>query len=317
MVPDYTTTNTFTTLLRKLVRHHLTTEKNLDILCYFSTLDSQTTSQNCSWLPNLNQHLNGLCPQSFTAAGDRTAVVNVSEDLITLTATGLSLDRIKTVIGPFGLSVFGEISEEHCIFRFISGGIAFKDMQEAARQALSRSHPAIDPARLNAIFWNKLLGDKINMGQDGPHMPCPCGYLELWESLLHNIDGAKCLGSYAGAILEAFDSSRRQHRRGDSLIESKSTVHDADSSPNLTAFIRLVNRSFFVTATGMIGLGPPTLQRGDTVSILFGCNLPIVLRERDEYCEWIGPAYVYGAMDGEAVDDLEKDSSRIRDFVLR
>lgn len=31
----------------------------------------------------------------------------------------------------------------------------------------------------------------------------------------------------------------------------------------------------------MIGLGPPTLRMRDTIYVLFGCNLPVVLREQD------------------------------------
>lgn len=50
---------------------------------------------------------------------------------------------------------------------------------------------------------------------------------------------------------------------------------------------------------------------GDLVAILFGLHVPYILkplsdRPEDGY-EFIGEAYVHGAMNGEAVKDLPKD----------
>jgi hypothetical protein len=46
-------------------------------------------------------------------------------------------------------------------------------------------------------------------------------------------------------------------------------------------------------------------MEGDIICILFGCSVPIVLREyrteNDHYFEFIGEAYIHGMMDGEAV----------------
>jgi hypothetical protein len=53
------------------------------------------------------------------------------------------------------------------------------------------------------------------------------------------------------------------------------------------------------------GLGPSDLRLGDTVCILFGCSVPIILRkvsgDQNSQFKFIGGCYVHGVMDGEAI----------------
>jgi hypothetical protein len=59
------------------------------------------------------------------------------------------------------------------------------------------------------------------------------------------------------------------------------------------------------------GLGPQDTQSGDIVCILFGCSVPVVLREFEEegnhYFKLIGECYIHGLMDGEAFDHLDPE----------
>ncbi|KAH8595305.1 hypothetical protein B0O99DRAFT_622573 [Bisporella sp. PMI_857] len=73
------------------------------------------------------------------------------------------------------------------------------------------------------------------------------------------------------------------------------------------------NCKFFITQQGYIGRGPPSLQPGDQVCILFGGRVPFILRKDKEAEEFqlVGEAYVHGIMKGEAMRDLST-----RDFVL-
>jgi len=70
------------------------------------------------------------------------------------------------------------------------------------------------------------------------------------------------------------------------------------------------NRRFFEGDDGRLGLAPPSAMTGDVIAILFGCNVPVVLREvnKGKY-EVIGECYVHGLMDGEAIsmDLIEKE----------
>jgi hypothetical protein len=62
-----------------------------------------------------------------------------------------------------------------------------------------------------------------------------------------------------------------------------------------------MNRHFFLTSSGHMGLGQPLISPGDKVCILSGADMPFILREfeKDSF-SLVGPAYVHGIMDGEA-----------------
>ncbi len=47
------------------------------------------------------------------------------------------------------------------------------------------------------------------------------------------------------------------------------------------------------------------MQSRDVLAILHGCRLPVILRRlgsSDEHYEFVGTCYMYGIMDGEAVE---------------
>lgn len=65
-------------------------------------------------------------------------------------------------------------------------------------------------------------------------------------------------------------------------------------------------RRLFLTATGHIGLGPGETTILDSVYIVGGCSMPLVLRStKDEHNVLVGPCYVDDIMDGEAVSAVK------------
>jgi hypothetical protein len=63
----------------------------------------------------------------------------------------------------------------------------------------------------------------------------------------------------------------------------------------------------------LFGLGPPKAKNNDIVCILFGCTVPCVLRKiKGERYIFIGEAYIYGKMDGEAVNELNETALKER-----
>jgi hypothetical protein len=64
-------------------------------------------------------------------------------------------------------------------------------------------------------------------------------------------------------------------------------------------------RSFFITETGYMDLGPPMMQAVDKICIIYGCHIPVVLREVRDSHFLVGECYVYGMMMGEMVAELE------------
>ncbi|KAI1159661.1 heterokaryon incompatibility protein-domain-containing protein [Nemania serpens] len=64
------------------------------------------------------------------------------------------------------------------------------------------------------------------------------------------------------------------------------------------------NRTLFWTKTGYLGLGP-ACQEGDLVCILFGSEVPFILRRRNGHFQLIGDAYVHGIMEGAVINSAE------------
>ncbi|KAI3336711.1 heterokaryon incompatibility protein-domain-containing protein [Xylariaceae sp. AK1471] len=58
----------------------------------------------------------------------------------------------------------------------------------------------------------------------------------------------------------------------------------------------------FITKTGYIGIGPPSMRPDDVLCVLFGSHMPYVLRPLPQHLgayTFVGDAYVHGIMDGE------------------
>ncbi|KAI1096401.1 heterokaryon incompatibility protein-domain-containing protein [Rostrohypoxylon terebratum] len=71
--------------------------------------------------------------------------------------------------------------------------------------------------------------------------------------------------------------------------------------------------------TTSFGLCPPETKAGDFICILYGCTVPVVLREgRDGHMQLVGEAYVHGKMDGEAIEEfMEHDTWKDEEFRIR
>jgi hypothetical protein len=107
----------------------------------------------------------------------------------------------------------------------------------------------------------------------------------------------------------------RWYRRACSHCLSDASTKDyldtsiTPSSEILAQFLNRVrsvvyNRQFFAGGEGrepLFGLAPGTALKGDVVCVLAGCTVPVILRKDSGVYKFIGEAYVYGKMDGEAM----------------
>jgi hypothetical protein len=97
------------------------------------------------------------------------------------------------------------------------------------------------------------------------------------------------------------------------IYESGRTLHwDID-----TEIIRTyTSRKLFRTKAGYLGAARTVLP-GDLVCILFGCNFPVLLRPKENYCVYVGPCYVVGLMNGEAMAYLKAGRLQQQEFEIR
>ncbi|KAI8939245.1 hypothetical protein NX059_005071 [Plenodomus lindquistii] len=83
------------------------------------------------------------------------------------------------------------------------------------------------------------------------------------------------------------------------------------------AFVRAcVDRRFFVTKQGLMGIGPNTMKEGDILVILFGGRVPYLLRASNDAYRFLGECYVPGMMNGEEVQKWRDDGSKRTFFEL-
>lgn len=62
-------------------------------------------------------------------------------------------------------------------------------------------------------------------------------------------------------------------------------------------------RRVFATSEGFLGVGPDHVRPGDRVCILYGLDVPFVLRPVGDRYELVGEAWVHGIMDGEFMEE--------------
>lgn len=78
-----------------------------------------------------------------------------------------------------------------------------------------------------------------------------------------------------------------------------------------------MHKSFFLTNSGYMGLGPESIQNGDLICIVFGCPIPLLLRKTGDFYLLVGEIYVYGMMRGEMIVELEAGKLTEHEFVIK
>lgn len=84
--------------------------------------------------------------------------------------------------------------------------------------------------------------------------------------------------------------------------------------------VRKKARRLMITNEGIVGMAPCRAREGDVVAVLYGCNIPLVLRNIEtpgdrEAWQVIGEGYAHGFMKGEAADLIrgeKKSTHRVR-----
>jgi len=108
-------------------------------------------------------------------------------------------------------------------------------------------------------------------------------------------------------------------------IHTSALIAKGEENSQLVQYLKRVqsviwNRKFFRTENSQVGVAPGRAFCSDIVCILWGCDVPVLLRRfrnggDAEQFELIGECYVYGLMDGEALEMFEGQADQ--EFVLR
>jgi hypothetical protein len=91
--------------------------------------------------------------------------------------------------------------------------------------------------------------------------------------------------------------------------------HDKEAlewATNALAWRRLIG-----THQGRVGLTIPAAKAGDSIMVLLGCNVPMVLRPDGDYWQLVGECYLHGVMDGEVAESVKHGELKVIGLEIR
>lgn len=107
--------------------------------------------------------------------------------------------------------------------------------------------------------------------------------------------------------------------QGNSEMLRKYLTHVRNVTCNRRFFSAVIRKTKAEEQSALFGLCPPESKADDFICILYGCSVPVILREHSGgYMRLIGEAYVHGKMDGEAMEDMREGRTGAKEmFKLR
>jgi hypothetical protein len=115
---------------------------------------------------------------------------------------------------------------------------------------------------------------------------------------------------YAGASAEWKEMVRIYHKR------TADEVEDQHFDIKIRITQMLDGRKVFIVDNGYCGLVPDHTEEGDMICVLFGCDVPVVLRQKADHYIFIGKCYVRGLVYGEAIEALERGNTNAERFEI-
>jgi hypothetical protein len=139
----------------------------------------------------------------------------------------------------------------------------------------------------------------------------PDNKLRLTETIVQKIDivSRKAWGEYITTFKQTMPAKDDDHQ---SWVSEVSRMY-AGFVERRSLTMR--SRSFFISRTGYMGIGPLAVEEGDIICILPGSNVPLLIRKEDDYHVLVGECFVWGLMDGEAMEGRREDEFEV--FCLR
>lgn len=251
--------------------------RSLDILCRPWAPDDFNDLEFPSW----------ICPKSKVAfeANDLGVYRRVNADPLlgkpgpggTAYKAGRSRNLVYHVFNERSLTVRGFVLdqiEQHDIMRNATSGTVPSDWKRAANW----NDQSLPPNE----FWRTLVGDRMMTGKRAP---------KYWRRACHDAfrrgSRNQNLETHSEVMHDLPNSTREFVQRLRSVIWDRKLVRMSKASTGLS-----------------FGLVPRGVKGGDLVCIIYGCNVPVILRQIEKdgktFYRLIGESYVHGAMDGEA-----------------
>ncbi|KAI0802186.1 HET domain-containing protein [Xylaria sp. FL0064] len=125
-------------------------------------------------------------------------------------------------------------------------------------------------------------------------------YIKTTTAEQHQLSGNTeegMLNQLSSELLSIYPSASQQ------ILATIRTLSTGGDSGLYAALSRnfCFNRTFFVTKSGRMGIGPSGTQSGDSVAVIFSGEVPYVFQRIKSGYDFVGESYVDGLMKGEAI----------------
>ena len=318
----------------ELVGSFISKYKSLDIICYahlfnYSARKSKDNKTLPSWVPDWRASVEGkvipvmACQGSspgtgnfrpawvteseaiYKASGNKSPRYSISKDARVLTCTGVVLDKIDG-LGGSKYEDAGEINEtknELPLEQSTSEQSIQLDGKAASTSGLMK---IISPC-LALDRKDRYLAENLAPGLFRKDFEIFCkAYLE------HGAD--ERIPTYFREWLERnkmllLRGRTLGERCRDATLYTPTAKWEEFCDGPLKYFngrvedtVVTMARRLAVTEEGHLGMAASRATRGDLICVLYGCSIPVLLREqKDGTCELIGECYLDGFMNGEAL----------------
>jgi hypothetical protein len=297
MLPDYS--KKVRQVYIDVVKFHIQKYNSLDIIC-LSRLSKEQPDLP-SWVPdwsNARATVNNPFPRltfnpredyryTYRASGDLKPIKHFSASDSILFVTGIRLDTIVRVGIPCP-------SHRECDFTIWAWlPVALGHPTDIANAGEHIGRPYIRGGSMMDAFNRTVCADRARNG-------------------LRSLPGQRGLDRRVNAMPPDY--------RAPQNLTTKERQHFWEADAKQAIALACMRRKLFATKEGYLGLGPVDAQVGDVVCVLFGCSVPVILRNTGSESEsrwvFVGESFVTGVMDGELVEDMRQERVQKEYFRL-
>lgn len=277
-------------------------------------------------------------PCLYMASGGTAPIVFLSQDSRQLTCRGIVLDSIDGLGSARSSGVALGLSGSELTRRGLIQSTSPTNLHKAPAESDSESDGALRLPRnlsrlVNDLVCSMVLGSEDRYLQNPAPMDrfrqefvqlCNCSLrypdekVLMWFRSWYLANGALLVQGYTiedvcRAVSKGISVEWAEFEKVDkSDTWLMSRMHDTKGS-------RRMARRLVTTLSGKIGIAPAQSQQGDVIAILYGCNVPVVLRRfgssPDTY-QFIGECYLHGYMKGEGLETGSDGTSQEVDITL-
>lgn len=173
--------------------------------------------------------------------------------------------------------------------------------------------------RLRQIFEGLIFGDKtttmITLTERYVQERVKRLVLGFYEDLCQLFGPNPIFVDFLESFKYTYSTPRLTRLKGEVQLRDQDAMHlnrlEYLSRAAETTDQQAVAKTLFLSIDGNIGIGPRDVQRQDDVVVVGSCGLPLVLRPYLIYYKLVGPAYVSGIMQGEAVNAARRREDMI------